>query len=412
MYKSMKKSEIKRYPLADTVLATLEPEDKEYRVHDGNGLYFRVKPDGNKSWIFRYKKADGKWSNLGLGGYPAVGGSMARKKAAELSSDAAGGKNPIISKQVRKAEELAAANSTFEQLAREWFAIKSQGWTAGTASRTIGALELHVFPVFGKRPFTEILPIEWMTFFQAMQKKGIIEQTSRVRGYCKEIYTLAKVTGRVTYNPIEGLHSFLESHESENYKHVSPTELPQLLQAVRSYPTPYVRIALHLLSMLGCRPSELREASWCEFDLDKALWTIPAERMKKRREHLVPLPVQAVQLLKELQYYSGAYPLLFLGRNDNAKPPSNMFFSMALRRLGYAGRQTGHGFRHIASTALNEQGFNADHIEAQLAHVKGGVAGVYNKAMYLEQRRVMMQSYADYLDRLAGDNIVAFKKAD
>ena len=406
----MKRIEIKRRPLADTVLATLEPDDKEYREPDGNGLYFRVKPDGKKSWQLRYKTPTGKWSWIGLGTYPALSGSMARKKAAELNNDSASGKNPIISKQVRKAEEIAAANNTFEQLAREWFAIKSQKWTAGTATRTIGALELHVFPVFGKRLFVEILPIEWMTFFQAMQQKGIIEQTSRVRAYCKEIYTLAKVTGRITYNPIEGLHSFLDSHESENYKHVSPAELPQLLQAIRSYPTGYVRIALHLLSMLGCRPSELREASWCEFDLDKGLWTIPAERMKKRREHLVPLPIQAIQLLKELHYYSGAYPLLFLGRNDNGKPPSNMFFSMALRRLGYGGRQTGHGFRHIASTALNEQGFNADHIEAQLAHVKGGVAGVYNKAMYLEQRRVMMQSYADYLDRLAGDNIVVFRK--
>jgi integrase len=407
----MKRNEIKRRPLADTVLATLEPETKEYRESDGSGLYFRVKPDGKKSWQLRYKTHLGNWSWLGLGTYPAVSGSVARKNASELNSDSANGKNPIISKQVRKAEEVAAVNSTLEQLAREWFAIKSQKWTAGTASRTIGALELHVFPVFGKRLFIEILPIEWMTFFQAMQAKGIIEQTSRVRGYCKEIYTLAKVTGRINYNPIEGLNSFLESHKSENYKHVPPSELPQLLQAIRSYPTPYVRIALHLLSMLACRPSELREASWCEFDLDRALWTIPAERMKKRREHLIPLPAQAVQLLKELQYYSGAYPLLFLGRNDNAKPPSNMFFIMALRGLGYAGRQTGHGFRHIASTILNEQGFNADYIEAQLSHVKGGVAGVYNKAMYLEQRRVMMQSYADYLDRLAGDNIVVFKKA-
>ncbi|MFI4919810.1 MAG: tyrosine-type recombinase/integrase [Legionellales bacterium] len=406
----MKRIEIKRRPLADTVLATLEPEAIEYRELDGNGLYFRVKPDGNKSWLFRYKKADGKWSNLGLGGYPAVSGSMARKKAAELNSDSANGKNPSISKQVRKAEEMAAANNTFEQLAREWLDGKMKSWVEGTATRNKGALELHVFPVFGKRPFIEILPIEWMTLLRNMQSTGIIEQTNRVRAMCKEIYDLAKVTGRAVNNPLEGVHRFLETKPAENYAHVSIAELPSLLQAMRSYTTPVIRIGINLLSMLGCRPSELREASWCEFDLDKALWTIPAERMKKRKEHLIPLPVQAVQLLNELHYYSGAYPLLFIGRTDNSKPLSNTAFNMALKRLGYEGRQTPHGFRHITSTLLNEQGFNADHIEAQLSHVKDGVAGVYNKAMYLEQRRVMMQSYADYLDRLAGDNIIAFRR--
>jgi integrase len=406
----MKRSDIKKRPLADTVLSGLEPDAREYRELDGNNLYFRVKPDGNKAWLYRYKKPDGKWSWLGLGSYPAVSGSLARKKAAELNSDASTGKNPILSKQVRRTEELTAANSTFELLAREWFAIKRTGWTEGTASRIIGALELHVFPIFGKRLFIEILPIEWMTLFQTMQAKGIIEQTSRVRECCKKIYNLAKVTGRISYNPIEGLHEFLATKQSENYAHVSLPELPALIQAIRSYQTPDVRIGLHLLSMLGCRPSELREAPWSEFDLDNALWTIPAERMKRSREHLVPLPVQAIELLKELQYYSGAYPLLFTGRNDDSKPLSNMVFSMALRRLGYAGRQTGHGFRHIASTILNERGFNADHIEAQLSHVKDGVAGVYNKARYLEQRREMMQWYADHLDKLAGNNIVVFPK--
>ena len=401
----MKRTEIKRRPLADTVLATLEPDDKEYREQDGNGLYFRVKPDGKKSWQLRYKTPAGKWSWLGLGTYPAVGGSMARKKAAELNSDAASGKNPSISKQVRKAEEMAAVNNTFEQLAREWLDGKMKSWVEGTATRNTGALELHVFPVFGKRPFIEILPIEWMTLLCNMQATGIIEQTNRVRAMCKEIYDLAKVTGRAINNPLEGVHRFLETKPAENYVHVSIAELPALLQAMRSYTTPVIRIGINLLSMLGCRPSELREASWCEFDLDNALWTIPAERMKKRKEHLIPLPVQAVQLLKELHYYSGAYPLLFIGRTDNSKPLSNTAFNMALKRLGYEGRQTPHGFRHIASMLLDEQGFNADYIEAQLSHVKDGVAGVYNKAMYLEQRRVMMQSYADYLDRLTGDCI-------
>ncbi|WP_223516340.1 tyrosine-type recombinase/integrase [Pseudomonas sp. GL-B-19] len=403
----MKRSEIKRRPLADTVVSTLEPEVKEYRENDGDSLYLRVRPDGNKSWQLRYKKADGKWSWLGLGSYPAVSGAMARKKAAELRADAAQGSNPLATKRARKAAEDEAAGHTFESLAREWYAAKRKSWSDGTAVRTIGALELHVFPVFGKRIYREILPMEWMEFLRAMEQKGIIEQTSRVRGMCREIYDLARVTGRATHNPLEGLHKFLQTKAAENYAHVSPGELPPLLRAIRAYPSATdIRIGLHLLSMLACRPSELREARWSEFDLDKALWSIPAERMKRRREHLVPLPTQAVELLRNLQTLTGAYPMLFPGRSDTTKARSNTVFLMALRRLGYEGRQTGHGFRHIASTILNEHGFDENHIEAQLSHVKEGIAGVYNKAVYLPQRTTMMQWYANHLDNIAGGAVV------
>nr|WP_202602937.1 tyrosine-type recombinase/integrase [Pseudomonas protegens] len=398
--------------MADTVLSTLEPEVKEYREHDGDSLYLRVRPDGNKSWQLRYKKADGKWSWLGLGSYPTVGGAMARKKAAELRADAAQGSNPLATKRARKAAEDEAAGHTFESLAREWYAAKRKSWTEGTAVRTIGALELHVFPVFGKRIYREILPMEWMEFLRAMEQKGIIEQTSRVRGMCREIYDLARVTGRATHNPLEGLHKFLQTKAAENYAHVSLEELPPLLRAIRAYPSASdIRIGLHLLSMLACRPSELREARWSEFDLDKALWSIPAERMKRRREHLVPLPTQAVELLRNLQVLTGAYPMLFPGRSDTTKARSNTVFLMALRRLGYEGRQTGHGFRHIASTILNEHGFDENHIEAQLSHVKEGIAGVYNKAVYLPQRTTMMQWYADHLDKLVNGNVVAIRWA-
>ncbi|NHN76825.1 tyrosine-type recombinase/integrase [Azotobacter chroococcum] len=411
----MKRSEIKRRPMADTVLATLEPEDKEYRELDGNGLYLRVRPDGSKSWQLRYKKPDGKWSWLGLGGYGKgdhqLTGAQARQKAAELQADAAEGKNPLATKRARKAAEIEAANNTFEHLAREWYATKCKTWTEGTALRTIGALELHVFPVFGKRPYVSILPMEWMEFLRSMEQKGIIEQARRVRRYCVEVYDLARVTGRAQYNPLEGLHKFLLTKPSENYAHVALDELPALLRAIRAYGTTDVRIGLQLLTMLACRPSEIREARWSEFDLDAGLWTIPAERMKRRREHLVPLPSQAVELLRNLHNLTGTYPLLFPGRSDTTKPRSNTVFLMALRRLGYEGRQTGHGFRHIASTILNEHGFDENHIEAQLSHVKEGVAGVYNKAQYLAQRREMMAWYADHLDTLAAGNVVEFKQA-
>lgn len=403
----MKRSEIKRRPLADTTLSSLEPEGATYREQDGQGLYFRVKPNGSKSWELRYKKPDGKWSWIGMGAYPEVSGSLARQKAAELRTDLADGKNLLATKQARKSAELAAANNTFEALGREWFDTRRHAWEDGTAKRIIGALELHVFPVFGKRPYTEILPMEWMEFLRGMEQKGIIDQMGNVRRYCKEAYDLARVTGRAVFNPLEGLHKFLKTKPSENYAHVTADELPALLRAINGYPHSHiVRLGLRLMVLTGVRPSELREAPWSEFDLDARLWSIPAARMKKRRDHAVPLSRQALAVLAELHRLTGAYPLLFPGRNDRTKPLSNMAFNMALVRLGYRGRQTGHGFRHIASTTLRENGFAKEHVEAQLSHAEDGVAGIYNKAQYLEQRATMMQWYADHLDKLAAGNVV------
>lgn len=411
----MKRSQIKRRPLADTVLASLEPESKEYRELDGDGLYFRVKPDGSKSWQLRYKKADGKWSWLGLGGYGTADhqltGEKARQKVRELRDSTGKDGSLMATKRAKRAAEIEAANNTFEHLAREWYITKCKTWSQGTAVRTIGALEKHVFPVFGKRPYTGILPMEWMDLLRSMEQTGIVEQTSRVRGMCREIYDLARVTGRATHNPLEGLNKFLLTKPVQNLAHVSLEELPALIRAIRNYPhAADVRIGLQLLSMLACRPSELREARWEEFDLDQGLWLIPAERMKRRREHLVPLPTQAVELLRQLHNLTGTYSLLFPGRGNSTKPRSNTVFLMALRRLGYEGRQTGHGFRHLASTILNENGFDSQHVEAQLSHVKEGVRGVYDKSTYLGQRKVMMQWYADHLDKLASGKVLEFKR--
>lgn len=406
-YTDVKRSGIKRRPLSDTVLASIEPETREYRELDGNGLYLRVKPDGQKSWQLRYKNQQSKWSWMGLGGYPQVSGALARKKAGELRKEIADGEDPIAKRKARAATELETATNTFEMLAREWLELRTPTWAASTARRNSGSLELHVFPVFGKRPYTEITPKQWMDFLQTLERKGILEQMKRVRRSCKEIYDLARVTGRAIHNPLEGLSRFLQSKPAENYAHVTAQELPDLLRAISAYPhATDLRLGLRLLMLTGVRPSELREAPWSEFDLAKGLWSIPAERMKKRRDHLVPLSRQALEALKELQTINGRYPLLFPGRNDRKKARSNMAFNMALRRMGYDGRQTGHGFRHIASTTLRENNFPREHVEAQLAHVEGGVSGIYNKAICLEQRRQMMQWYSDHLDKLERGNVI------
>lgn len=405
----MKRTEIKRRPLADTTLAKLEPEAKEYRTLDGDGLYLRVKPDGQKSWQLRYKTPAGKWSWLGLGAYPAVSGSQARRKAAQLRNDAADGQNPIVTKRARQASEVEASTQTFEALAREWLASRVNSWNSDTHARVRSALENHVFPTMGTRAFEKITPIEWMELLKTMERLGIHEQMSRVRSYCRDAYNLARVTGRATHNPLEGLTKFLATPKGTNYAHVSLTELPDLLRAMRSYPhAKDVRIGLCLLPLLAVRPSELREAQWEEFDFETNLWTVPEDRKgrKRGREFLVPLPRQAITLLKELHSLTGGYPQLFPGRGDRTKSRSDTVFLMALRRLGYEGRQTGHGFRHIASTILNEHGYPPDHIEAQLSHKVKGTRGVYNKAQYLEHRRTMMQWYADYLDELAAGKVI------
>lgn len=409
----MKRSEIKRRPLSDTVIANLEADLKEYRELDGNGLYIRVKPDGNKSWQLRYKKPDGKWSWLGLGGYPEISGLLARKKAKELLDDVSRGENPIISKQERKRQELEQNNATFELLAREWLDTKVNTWVDGTMTRNKSALEKHIFPIFGKRLYTTIKPIEWMNHLKGIQQEqGIYEQVNRIRAMCRDIYDFAKVTGRMDYNPVEGIQKYLQQGKKENMAHVSEQELPTLLRAINNYPSFDVRMGLRLLTMLFCRPTELREAKWDEFDLEQGLWNIPEYRMKKRREHVVPLSTQAVIILKELQTYQTNSEYLFPSRSDKSKPKSDTVFIMALRRMGYEGRQTPHGFRHVASTLLNNRGFDERHIKAALAHVKDGVAGVYNKAQYLQDRANMMQWYASHLEEIADQSIIQFKKAE
>ncbi len=399
---TMKRQDIKRTPLADSVLASLEPEPSIYRVHDGNGLYFRVKPTGHKSWELRYKKANGKWSWLGIGTYPEITGANARRKVRQIQTEAQENNTPILSKREQKeAEEEHNTKNAFEALALEWLDNRKRSWQKAHEKRVFSGLSHHVFPVFGKRNFLEITPMEWMKLFQGMQEKGVYEQSKKVRRNCAEIYIFAKITGRALYNPLEGLHRFLDSKPSENYSHVTVEQLPDLIGAIRSYSgDELVQLGVRLLLLTFVRPSELREAVWSEFDFKKKLWSIPAARMKKRRDHVVPLSRQAIHALEELQSMSGKYQLLFPGRKDKTIPLSNTAFNMALRRMGYQGQQTGHGFRHIASTILREQGFPRDHVEAQLAHVEGGVSGVYNKAIYLEQRKEMMQWYADKLDSL------------
>lgn len=404
--------------MRDTVLGSLEAEEKEYRINDGNNLHFVVHPKGNKRWELRYKKpSTGKWSWVGLGTYPEVGGSFARKKADEARKLIAQGVDPVVQKAEVRLATLEQGAFNFQQLAEEFYLTKT--WTPDTKARNVGALNNHVMPTMGKKDYRNITKQEWHGLFQDIQKKlnprtgkPIIETGQRVTALVREMYDYAEVTGKATYNPITNLHKYLKKHESNGMKHVSDEELPALLRAIDKYPALDTRIGLKLLSILFSRSTELREATWEEFDLLKGVWVIPAERIKMRKEHKVPLPSQAIDLLNQLKGLNGHSPYLLPSRSNKGQPKSDTIFIEALKRMGYGGKQNPHGFRHIASTILNNQFSDKPQVvEACLAHTKNGVKGTYDKATHLEERKTMMQWYADHLEKLADDSVIHFKRA-
>ncbi len=398
----MKRKDIKIRPMKDTILKNLEPEATEYRELDSLNLYFRVKPNGKKSWLYRYKKPNDKWSWLGLGNFSSVSGELARKHAAELNDAISRGENPIMTKHLKKQAELEVNNNTLEKLTYEFLEVKASKWTAETMKRNRGSLEKHIIPVFGKRPYTAIRAMEWMELFRKIQnEQGIIEQVNRMCSLCRDMYDLARVTGRIEHNPLDGLGKYLLKAKSESMPHVLKDEFPALLSAIRNYPTRDVSIALQLLTILFPRPSELSDAKKTEFQLKNKLWVIPAERMKRRIEFAIPLPDQAIELLEELFVLSGDSPYLLPSRSKLNRPISNNTLNMALKRMGYEDRQTPHGFRHIASTHWNKHFSDRSQVvESALSHMKQGVKGVYDKEAHLEERVPMQQWWADYLDNL------------
>ena len=397
----MKRSDIKTRPLADKTVAALEPEEKAYRERDSNGLYLHVRPDGRKGWELRYRKPDGKYSWLGMGAYPDIKPKEARVKVQEARALLAQGITPRQHQRRQEQQAKTAQAATVSALMDEWREMKAKTLAPSTLKKLWLSLTRHVIPVIGQRPIAEVQPADILTFFRQLEAQGIHETGAKIRRALVEAFDLAAFSGRVHANPVRGVERFVESPKNTNYAHVSLTELPALLHAVDQYPrSAHVRCAMLLLALNGCRPTELREARWDEFDLDNALWHIPAERMKMRRSHTLPLAPLSVRLLREQQERSGHYGYVFPNRNDPRKSMSNAAVNRGLDFLGYAGRQTGHGFRHILSTSLHERGYPEAHIEAQLAHKKGGVAGVYNKASYLEPRRTMMAAWAEEVSHM------------
>ncbi|MBX9408988.1 tyrosine-type recombinase/integrase [Pseudomonas baetica] len=399
-------------PLSDTTIRTAKPTEKLYRLTDANGLCLEVAPTGSKLWRYRYR-FNGKAKMLALGTYPAVTLLKARQRRDEARQLLVDGIDPgeqkKATRQAQKAEGL-----TFETMAREWFAYNAPRWAESTTYKAKLYLENDLIPNIGSRPLKAITRPELVELVRTVEARGTLNAAGKIRQWLHQIFRFALAKGAVDANPATDLSVVAApAKAARHHPHVTFAELPELLGKIDTTNINILtRCAIRLLTLTAVRPGELRAAPWSEFDLNAATWTIPKERMKARRPHAVPLPRQAISILRQLQEITGHYPLVFAGQQNPARPMSENTVNKALRLMGYEGRQTGHGFRHLLSTELNGRGYNKDWIERQLAHGDSDeIRATYNHAAYLEQRREMMQAWADSIDALcAGANVVNIKR--
>ncbi|RON13043.1 tyrosine-type recombinase/integrase [Pseudomonas frederiksbergensis] len=398
--------------LTDTAARTAKPREKLYRMADAAGLCLEVTPSGSKLWRFRYRFG-GKAKMMGLGAYPTVTLAKARERREDARRLLANGIDPTAHKQAEKTAQSALAH-TFEELAREWYAYNSPRWATSTAAKALQYLEADILPVIGQRPVQEVTRPELVALVRKVEKRGALNVAGKIRQWLSQIFRYGLAKGSVESNPATDLDVVAAiAPRTKNHPHVPLSEIPILLGKLDAAKCDVMtRIAVRLLLLTGVRPGELRHAPWDEIDLESATWTIPAARMKARRPHVVPLPRQAVASLIELKEITGSYPIAFPGRNNRERPQSENTVNKALHQIGYEGRQTGHGFRHLLSTELNSRGYNRDWIERQLAHGDHDeIRDTYNHAHYLEPRRQMMQAWADSIDALcAGVNVVSIKR--
>lgn len=398
--------------LTVTEITKAKPADKQYRLTDERGLTLLVRPNGSKLWQLRFRH-DGKEKTASLGQFPDVTLSDARAKRDELRKIVAAGSDPVAVKREQRLAKTSASENTFEIVAREWWAHWSPDKTARHADYVLRRLEADVFPAIGARAVTSIEAPDLVAMLKTIEARGAMDIAKRAHETTAQIFRYALAHGKSRRNPAVDFKpgDFLKSHKPENYARIDAAELPQLLRKMEAYQgTPTTRLAMKLMAFTFVRTGELIGARWSEFNLDAARWDIPAERMKMRTPHTVPLSPQAVEVLRILQTVTGSRELLFPGERDHAKPMSNNTILKALERMGYKGRMTGHGFRGIASTVLHEHGFDHAHIELQLAHMeRNAVSASYNHALYLPQRAKMMAWWGDYLDGLTRSNVLPLR---
>ena len=390
-------------PLSDTVIRNAKPADKPRKLADGGGLYIEVAPSGGKWWRFKYR-FEGKEKRLSLGVYPDVGLKDARDKHAEARKLLAAGVDPSANKKAAKSAQGERAANSFEIVAREWFDKHAPNWKENHSGKIIRRLEVDIFPWLGARPVGEITAPDLLAAIRRIESRGALETAHRALANCGQVFRYAIATGRAQRDTAADLRGALPPVKEKHHASITdPKAIGELLRDIEGYQGAFItRCALRLAPLVFLRPGELRKAEWAEIDLDKTEWRIPAARMKMNAVHIVPLASQAVAILRELHPLTGSGKYVFPGARSAARPMSENAVLAALRRMDYAtDEMTGHGFRSMASTLLNEQGYNRDAIERQLAHAeRDGVRAAYNYAEYLPERKKMMQSWADYLGAL------------
>lgn len=384
--------------LTDIQIRRAKPQEKPYTLSDGLGLALLINPDGSKGWRFRYRFND-KAKLMSFGSYSLVSLAEAREKRDVARKQVANGIDPV---EERKAQKLALKISTknsFEAISREWHTNKADRWTVAYREEIIKTFEQDVFPFIGNRPISEIKPLELLDVLRRIEKRGALEKTRKVRQRCGEVFRYAIITGRAEYNPAPDLAVALAVPKQKNHPYLSDNELLHFVRNLEAYTGSIItKNATKIVMLTGVRTQEMRFATWDEVDLERGVWEVPAERMKMRRPHVVPLSTQVIALFEQLKPITGHYPYIFIGRNNRRKPISKESVSQVIELLGYKGRATGHGFRHTMSTVLHEQGFDSVWIEMQLAHVdKNSIRGTYNHALYFEKRKAMMQWYSNRL---------------
>ena len=394
-------------PLTDTAVRNAKRRERPQKLCDGGGLHLLVNPDGARYWRMAYRY-QGRQKTLALGVYPIVSLADARTARDAAKKLLACDVDPSQARKKQKRAARLSAENTFEIVAREWCENQKDGWTARYHGHVVTRLEADVFPEIGARPIAEVEPPELLAVLRKVEKRGALEIAKRLQQTVGQIFRYGIVTGRANRDPSVDLKGALKASGRQAHHKAMPREdLPEFLRALSAYDgAARTRLALRLAVLTFVRTTELRAARWDEIDLEAGEWRIPAERMKMRAPHIVPLSRQAVETFAELRSIAGRSAYVFPSPGAEGFMSNNTML-FAMYRMGFHGRATVHGFRAVASTLLNEMGFHPDWIERQLAHdERNKVRAAYNHAQYLPERRRMMQQWADYLDDLAEDGKV------
>lgn len=389
-------------PLTDILCKTAKPSEKSRKIADEKGLYLEVMPNGSKYFRMKYRFG-GKEKRIAFGVYPEISLKEARGKCLESRKLIREGTDPVQVRKDEKHQHLAASENSFEKIARTWHADQKPSWTSNHANYVIKRLEADIFPALGHPPITDIKPIELLSVIKEVEKRGALDIAKRLLQTCGQIYRYAIIHGKADYDITVGLKDGL-SKPGKKKHHASLTEkdLPEFLERLDTYDGEVqTKLALELLFLTFIRTTELRGAKWEEIDYAKREIKIPAERMKMKEDHIVPLSDQALAVIEKLKSLTGHKEYLFPGRTNPKSFMSNNTMLYAMYRMGYHSRATPHGFRATASTILHEHGFNSDIIELQLSHAeRNKVKASYNFAKRLPERHKLMQWWADFLDRV------------